>query len=205
MKKYIIDVSHHNGRIDWESASAYLEHVIIRMGYRGYKTGELVRDSRSKYNIDGCFRNKIPFSFYYFPTEINIDETIQAAEWIYNQLNDFKLDPVNFYLDSEYTNGGRTGRSDKLSRGARTEYLIHLAENLHDFCPIWRIGVYGSNSWFKDKLEYKRLQEHNLLMWVARWGNNKPDPELKTNLWQYSSTCHIDGIKGNVDINKILS
>lgn len=47
-----IDVSTHQGTIDWQAVrTAGIEFAIIRLGFRGYETGELVVDDRFEENL----------------------------------------------------------------------------------------------------------------------------------------------------------
>ena len=55
-----IDVSRHNGNIDWNAVKASgVDYVIIRCGYRGSATGVLIQDENFIKNIKGerkvCF------------------------------------------------------------------------------------------------------------------------------------------------------
>ena len=55
-----IDVSSHQGNIDWASVKAAgINFAIIRVGYRGSQTGALVEDSCFKKNIQGATANGI--------------------------------------------------------------------------------------------------------------------------------------------------
>ena len=50
-----IDVSSHQGEIDWQQVKeAGIEFAIIRLGYRGYVTGELALDEFFVRNIEGA-------------------------------------------------------------------------------------------------------------------------------------------------------
>ena len=40
MTDQIIDVSHHNGRIDWGQVKPNIAGAVLRMGYRGYSGGK---------------------------------------------------------------------------------------------------------------------------------------------------------------------
>ena len=75
MKVYGIDVSHHQGRIDWPTVAAALRKVnggtnpgfaILRVGYSSKSgKGGLVTDGEILNNLKGCTENGIPFGIYY--------------------------------------------------------------------------------------------------------------------------------------------
>ena len=50
----LIDVSKHQGKIDWAKVPY---RAIVRVGYRGYGNGQLVRDERFEENITGALQN----------------------------------------------------------------------------------------------------------------------------------------------------
>ncbi|MCQ2451407.1 MAG: hypothetical protein MJ080_05475, partial [Clostridia bacterium] len=57
---YGIDVSSHNGDIDWKKVKASgVEFVMIRCGYRGYETGKIVVDAKFEKNISNAYKNGI--------------------------------------------------------------------------------------------------------------------------------------------------
>ena len=60
----IIDVSEHNGRIDWEQARKHIDGVIIRCGYGMDQTNQ--DDKYWKRNADECTRLGIPFGVYLY-------------------------------------------------------------------------------------------------------------------------------------------
>lgn len=62
------------------------------------------------------------------------------------------------------------------------------------------VGIYASDiSGFKDRLELDRLRAFD--KWVARYGGSAPKYVPTYGIWQYTSSGHVDGITGNVDIN----
>ena len=60
----IIDVSEHNGRINWEEARKHIDGVIIRCGYGMDQTDQ--DDKYWKRNADECTRLGIPFGAYLY-------------------------------------------------------------------------------------------------------------------------------------------
>ena len=60
----IIDVSEHNGKINWEKARSHIDGVIIRCGYGMDMTSQ--DDKHWKRNADECTRLGIPFGVYLY-------------------------------------------------------------------------------------------------------------------------------------------
>lgn len=200
MSKPIIDVSKHNGHIEWDRVKDQIEGAILRIGYRGYnKNGSLHKDPTFLENDRLCEAYKIPREFYFFPTDITEHECIESAIWILNLLRKYSHMGITIWLDSEWSNNGHTGRSDKLTRDTRTDMLLSVRDKILKICPNWRVGVYASQSWFYDHLNLAILMQHHVPLWVARWGTGAPD--IMCELWQYSSKGVIEGISGWVDLS----
>ena len=198
--KPIIDVSKHNGYIEWDRVKPQIDGAIIRIGYRGYnKTGALHKDPTFLYNDMMCNGYNIPREFYFFPTDITEHECIETSIWILNLLKKYGYMPITLWLDSEYCNDARTGRSDTLTKDTRTQMLLSVRQKIHAICPNWKIGIYASQSWFYDHLNLAILYQKKVPLWVARWGNTPPD--VMADIWQYTSKGVIEGITGWVDLS----
>ena len=75
----IIDVSKHNGAINWTAVNGNAQAAVIRMGYRGYHKGTLALDPMYMTNRQGAQANGVPFSVYFFQCSINDTEAIIMA------------------------------------------------------------------------------------------------------------------------------
>ena len=198
--KPIIDVSKHNGKIEWNRVKPQIEGAILRIGYRGYnKTGSLHRDPTFLENDKMCEAYHIPREFYFFPTDISGRECIESAIFVLNLLKKYGYMPITLWLDSEFSNDSRTGRADRLTKDTRTQMLLSVRQKINTICPDWKIGIYASQSWFYDHLNLAILYQKNVPLWVARWGNTPPD--VSADIWQYTSKGVIEGITGWVDLS----
>lgn len=192
----IIDVSTHNGIIDWQKLRGKIEAVVIRLGYRGYSKGTLAYDTRYKENRTACEQLGIPFSLYFFPCSVTDEEAMEEADFIIRECvgMNFVL-PV--FLDSEIseTKFG-SGRADNLNRADRTRFLKIICNRLQ--AAGIPAGIYASKSWFTYQLDLSQLPYS---IWVAQWGD-KLTFTGKYVLWQYTSQGALPGISGCVDISR---
>lgn len=192
----IIDVSQHNGIIDWPKVRGNVEAAVIRLGYRGYSKGTLAYDSRYNENRAACEQWGIPFSLYFFPCSITDAEAMEEADFIIKECAgmDFVL-PV--FLDSEVaeTKFG-SGRADNLSRADRTRFLKIICDRLQ--AAGIPAGIYASTSWFQNHLDLSQLPYS---IWVAQWGSELTFTGAYT-LWQFTSKGTIPGITANVDLSR---
>ena len=103
-------------------------------------------------------------------------------------------------------------RGKKFTMPVFLDYEVPTPEMCHDgttaaiaFCKQmekqgYYVSIYASDiSGFKDRLELDRLGAFD--KWVARYGGSAPKYVPTYGIWQYTSTGHVDGITGNVDIN----
>lgn len=192
----IIDVSQHNGIIDWSKVRGNVASAVIRLGYRGYSKGTLAYDTRYKANRVACEQLGIPFSLYFFPCSITDEEAVEEAEFIIRECvgMNFIL-PV--FLDSEIAEVKfGSGRADNLSRADRTRFLKIICDRLQ--AAGIPAGIYASASWFKYQLDLSRLP---FSIWVAQWGSKLTFSDTYV-LWQYTDAGTVPGISGRVDISR---
>lgn len=192
----IIDVSQHNGIIDWQKVRGNIEAAVIRLGYRGYSKGTLAYDTRYKENRTACEQLGIPFSLYFFPCSITDEEAVEEAEFIIRECvgMNFVL-PV--FLDSEIAEVKfGSGRADNLNRADRTRFLKIICDRLQ--AAGIPAGIYASASWFKYQLDLIQLP---FSVWVAQWSSKLSFADTYV-LWQYSNTGTVPGISGRVDISR---
>ncbi|MCH5261581.1 MAG: DUF882 domain-containing protein [Lachnospiraceae bacterium] len=192
----IIDVSAHNGVIDWQKVRGNVEAAVIRLGYRGYSKGTLAYDTRYKENRAACEQWGIPFSLYFFPCSITDEEAMEEANFIIRECAGMNfILPV--FLDSEVaeTKFG-SGRADNLSRADRTRFLKIICDRLQ--AAGIPAGIYASKSWFTYQLDLSQL---HFSIWVAQWGD-KLTYTGDYVLWQYTSSGSVPGITVNVDLSR---
>ena len=79
MAKIIIDVSYHNGTIDWNKVKAAgIQGAIIRCGYGDNIASQ--DDKQFKRNADECVRLGIPFGIYIYSYAKNTTQAKSEAE-----------------------------------------------------------------------------------------------------------------------------
>ena len=182
MERKIIDVSEHNGIIDWEKVkSAGIEGAIIRCGYGSDIISQ--DDKQWKRNVDECTRLGIPFGVYLYSYAKTDAESKSEAAHVVRLIKGCKLSyPV--YLDLE-----ESGTESHAVKGAKI------------FCDIiekagYTVGIYANQHWFTTVIK-NALDKYT--KWCAKYSTAKPS--VACDIWQYSSTGKVNGITGNVDMN----
>lgn len=198
-----IDVSHHNGKINWNKVKAEgIDYAIIRVGFRGYGTSDKVKpvmiDKRVEENIRGAKSVGIPIGLYFYSQAISVAEALEEAGACVNIANRYGIQyPI--YFDTEFATSGRTGRADRLSRKARTDYAVAFCEAVKNagYTP----GVYASKTFFYDELDFSRLRNYEI--WVAHYTNRKTGTDFKYpyESWQYADDGVVNGSSRYTDVN----
>ena len=182
MKK-LIDVSTHQGVIDWEKVKPQIDGAILRCGY-GMDI-EKQDDAQFKRNADECTRLGIPFGVYIYSYADSVEKAKSEAAHVLRLIKGYKLSyPV--YLDLE-ENGTQTGAVE------RANVFGDIIEEAGYWC-----GVYANLNWWKNHL--KGLDRFT--KWVAQYYSRCEYTGSSLDIWQYTSKGQVDGIKGNVDMNE---
>lgn len=195
----VIDVSKFQNVIDWNKVKeSTVDGVVIRLGYRGYHKGSIVMDPLYKNHLSGCIKNNIPYSVYFFPCSITEAEANEEADYIIEQVRSLNLSlPV--FLDSEVAEAAGNGRADKLSVKNRTRFLDIICSKLEKHGI--NAGVYASTSWLNNRLDMSVLSKYTV--WCAQYASKCTYTGVYS-LWQYTSKGRVSGIKGNVDVSKVV-
>ncbi len=73
--KNVIDVSKYQGAVDWKAVKNYgIDGAMVRVGVRGYGSGEIVADSNFDNNIKGALAEDLDTGVYFFTSAISEKE-----------------------------------------------------------------------------------------------------------------------------------
>ena len=203
-----MDVSSYQQKINWTSVkNEGIDFAIVRLGFRGYGTpGTLNLDMRYEENVKGAIANNINLGIYFYSQAINEQEAVEEANFVLNHIRLAGIQnsisyPVIF--DTEFTDAKPNGRADGLSKDQRTRVAKAFLNTIKQagYIPM----VYASKYFLYDNVDMNVLSEYDV--WVAHY-NGTPDPaKVGTDytgayhMWQYTSTGHVNGVNGNVDLN----
>ena len=187
-----IDVSKHNGKIDWNAVkSSGVDYVIIRCAYRGSSTGALITDPNFHTNIKGATAAGLKVGIYVFSQAINEVEAVKEASLAVSLAQGYHL-TYPIFIDTEASGG----RADKIDKNTRTAVVNAFCQTVQS--AGYKPGIYASKAWYEGKLNMGTLGGYKI--WLAQY-SSAPTYAGKYDMWQYSSKGTINGIKGNVDLN----
>ncbi len=196
---YGIDVSTHQGEIDWRAvAGDGVEFAIIRLGYRGYgKEGTLNMDVRFTQNIEGALAAGLKVGVYFFSQAISVDEAEAEAAFVLEALEPYR-GRISFPVVYDWEDvGTTTARTYKLDN----EILNACALA---FCARIEAAGYDPMIYFYPNLGAKRYDLDVIdqyPFWYCDYRNTYPGLERPFRIWQYTSKGTVAGIEGEVDWN----
>ncbi len=190
-----IDVSAHQGAIDWDKVHADgIDFAILRAAYRGYTAGSLNRDSTFDINIHDAARAGLDVGVYIFSQAISVEEAIEEADYLLEIIAPYEITgPVVFDWEVIGTKTART-------YGLDTETLCAAA---NAFCERIQAAGYEPMIYFNAYAGYVKYDLSEILdypFWFAQY-KSQPDFYYNFQMWQYTSSGRVDGIQGNVDLD----
>lgn len=192
-----IDVSAHQGLIDWERVqSAGIEFAVIRAGYRGSTEGRLYEDEQFRYNIEGAQAVGIPVAVYFYSQALTTEEAIEEAQFVEDLLDDYTLELPVFY---DWEHGDGSGRISGPHDMSLTDFAIAFCEEIKS--AGYSAGVYFNLSYANHYLDMQRLQEYTL--WLAEY-NLPPTYRYRYDWLQYSDSGTVPGIEHAVDMDLMM-
>ncbi|MGI5857547.1 MAG: glycoside hydrolase family 25 protein [Candidatus Merdivicinus sp.] len=191
-----IDVSTHQGKIDWEKVAADgIDFAMIRLGLRGYgQSGVLKLDDRFEENLKGAAEAGLAVGVYFYSQAITVEEGIEEAELVLDTLSGRQLDfPVVFDQEEVFAADART---DDLDSVMATDIAIAFCDRVAEagYQPM----IYANTKWFIAQMDFSRLDKYG--KWLAQYYRTPFFP-YQFQMWQYTSTGTVDGIDGDVDLN----
>lgn len=175
-KSKIVDVSKWQGKIAWGTAKSEVALAIIRV-----QDGMHHYDEQLENNIEGCQKNNIPFGVYAFFRASNAAEAVAEMKAFVDRTKAAGGGALFYVIDCE------TDDCNKASIRAAVNYLHSLK---------LRVGIYFAHHMYP---RYGGDYGQNFT-WIPRYGSK---PKYRCDLWQYTSSGSVKGIKGDVDLNII--
>lgn len=196
--RFGIDVSAHQGFIDWDRVAADgVEFAFLRIGYRGYESGKIVEDGLFRANYEGAVNAGLDVGVYFFSQAITAEEGAEEAEFVLSVLEDVgaKLTlPIVF--DWEFPGEGDPARTDDTTGETQTAACIEFCKTIKASgnMPMYYATI--NTALFR----YDLTQLTEFPLWLAEYSPETAFP-YEYAVWQYSSSGEIDGIDAFTDIN----
>lgn len=190
-----IDVSEFQKTIEWDKVKeAGVSVAMIRVGYRGYGTGEIHADSLAETNMSGAIEAGLDTGVYFFSAAVNREEGIEEAEYVLNMIKGFNISqPV--VIDTEYIFEDDSARTNNISVEDRTAAVVGFCETVEaaGYTPM----IYASRDQFIRYLDIDSVGKWEF--WLAAY--DTPVFPYHTEGYQYSPYGYVNGIPTQVDLD----
>lgn len=199
LKEWGIDVSEHNGKIDYQQLKRIgCSFVIIRDGL-GWGTDK-GKDKLMDYHYDAAKTAGMKVGFYHYIWETDEDNINKEFDQVITNIKNKSFE-IGLFADIE-----------------RKEHLMLSSDALAVLCDNWLEecyykgvagGIYMSRSYW-DKLDMRLMGIKYFIPWIAHWGLKEPFYFDKPFIWQsdvlgLTDDCtlkgQLPGCNGPVDIN----
>ena len=210
-----IDVSHHQGIIDWETVQQEIDYAIVRLCdfYHQQPDGTCKLDKQFENNIKKCEELNIPVGVYYYSHATTEEEAVTEARFVADSLKAYSLEyPVYMDIETEEQNAMIDENQQQMKEviiSAMTElesegYFAGVycnggsedntkrKEFIADISKVYNCWL-TSNATYNIAVDFEdfKAEDYEIL--------TIPNDEIA--MYQYSQQGQIDGISGNVDLN----
>lgn len=184
----IIDVSEHNGVLNWGKLKPQIEGAILRCGYGSDKASQ--DDKQWARNVSECERLGVPYGVYIYSYAKTEDAARSEAQHVLRLIKGHN--PVlPIFWDIE---------ENALQHTAR-KFFYTFSEAIGS---KYRVGLYSYESYYNACLQGVAAD----LRWIAAYGTNNGKPQKAPKLldgkayqlWQYTSAA----LGGHMDASQVI-
>lgn len=183
-----IDVSKHQGKIDWKKVKgAGIQFAMIRAGYGRY---DKQKDEQFETNYAGAKSAGIPVGAYHYSYAKTAEQAKEEAKtflsWIKGKNFEF---PLAFDIEDNSQAG--------LGKQVISDMIRAFCEEVES--AGYYVSVYANKDWLVNRIDDDCKKKYDI--WLAEWRDGKPTYTGTYGMWQYTSDGSVDGISGRVDMN----
>ena len=197
-----IDVSEHQGEIDWAAVKGSgVEFAVLRAGYRGYGAeGNLHEDQYFQKNLEGVLSQGLDLGIYFFSQATGPEEALEEAEFLLSLLSACPPEALalQVYYDWEAI-GVEEARTDGMTGETITRCAAAFCQRIA--AAGYRPGIYAYRELAYFTYELPALRYYPL--WIGAIGSY-PDFYYAHELWQYSVVGQVPGIAADVDLDYLF-
>ncbi len=193
------DISKYQDYVDFvKLKKAGIDFIMLRVGARGYGSGQIVMDEYFTDNIKRATDAGLDVGVYFFSQAITVEEAVEEANLVLESIKDYKITyPVAF--DMEHIEND-TARIDNLTKTDKTTIALAFLDTIKN--AGYKTIIYGDKEWLIKQIDMSKLTAYDV--WLSQ-EEDVPDYPYQFTMWQYTTKASIDGIAGyaNLDISFI--
>jgi len=187
-----IEVSKYQGYVDFNEVKRDgIDYVMIRLGQRGYTTGQLVLDDYFSDNIKRATDAGLDVGVVWHSQAITEEEAEEEADFVLQYLQDWNLAyPVAFVMEHVENDSARI---DALTKEDKTRIAKAFLQKIDE---AGYIGIiYGDKEWMFEDINYAALSNYGT--WLNQI-KDIPDYPYRFQMWRYTTVGDVEGVSGSV-------
>lgn len=191
MKKGI-DISYHNGAVDLETAKRNgIDFVIIRLGYGDDTASQ--DDKQFLNNVNKAKAAGLVWGLYLYSYADNMDHLESEVRHTIRCVKAVGRPPLGIWWDSE--------DFKTISRNLKN-FFAYYKYHVEDETGV-PVGLYTYKAFYNQN--FKGIEEKEFPLWFAHYNSSLPENYYADfcDIWQYGSDARVNGVSGNVDINRM--
>lgn len=180
-----IDVSRHNGDINWQAiVAAGIDFVIVRSSY-----GLQSKDERFIENVNGARAVGLKVGAYHYSYSLAPQDALLEAANCLAAIKPVEPLDLPLFFDMEDGDGYKKRKGFSFEPLEITAICQSFLKHIERDC-----GIYASYSWLTDYIDWRSL---GCAVWNAQWGEHD---KIKGYMWQYTDQLKIAGqiFDGNI-------
>ncbi len=190
-----VDISSKQGVVDFKKLKkAGCDYIMIKVGGRGYSSGEIVLDEKLKDYMTGAKNAGLDIGVYFFSQAITKDEIEEEVQTLLEAIKDYSVNyPIVFDMEEIE---GDMARVDSLDIDSRTSLAKQFLDDVKKagYTPM----LYGNKEWLVTKIDLEALSDYDI--WLSQEADT-PDYPYEFTMWQYDKEGTISGISEKTGMN----
>ncbi len=190
-----VELSKYQEYVDFNKLKkAGIDFVMLRVGARGYGSGQLLMDEYFADNIKRAGDAGLQIGVYFFSQAVTEEEALEEANLVLQSIQDYNVVfPVAF--DMEYVEND-TARVEQLSRDEKTAITKTFLKTIEN--AGYNAVLYGNKEWLMKRIDLSQLTDYDV--WLSQ-SKDIPDYPYRFTMWEYTSTGTVDGVAGHVNMS----
>ena len=190
-----IDLSEIQDYVNFPSVKkSGIDFVMLRVGARGYGTGQLVLDDYFSDNLKRATDAGLEVGVYFYSQAITQEEAVEEANMVIENLGEYRISyPVAYVMERISNDSARTDVLSKSERTAIAKAFLDTIENAG-----YKTLLYGNKEWLIKQIDMSKLTAYDV--WLSQVADI-PDYPYRFTMWQYNTSGKVDGVSGYVNLN----
>ncbi|MBR3516551.1 MAG: hypothetical protein IKO10_09570 [Lachnospiraceae bacterium] len=192
-----VDISKEEDYVDFsELKKAGVDFVMLRLGQRGYSSGELSLDENFIDNYTRAREAELDIGVYFVTSAVTTEEAKEEADYCLASISENEITLDYPLALSVMPLGNGKARTDNLEKMPRTNVALTFMKNIEDagYFPL----LYGDKATLIKKYSLGSMIGYDV--WYAGEGD-LPDYPYQFVMWQYDLDGEVKGIAGGARMN----